>query len=207
MKIETAHFRYEWRQSVWYCRSFSAFIYDSLSSRVPICLSASSPCPLHHLFSLLHPPAPLFSSACVPVVTRATALTCWPMFPWARGPLGASQQASLPATSGAGGMERALVSALKVNKAAARHSTSDSWAPRPEWQNTASEQIQPHAYTNLGLSACGCNAKLLLTYPVMKSVRYLTKPCFVCHSMETWQASFWNHLLRHRPAVSERFGL
>ncbi|KAK5854272.1 hypothetical protein PBY51_015357 [Eleginops maclovinus] len=58
--------------------------------------------------------------------TQATALTYRPMFPWARGPLGASQQASLPATSGAGGMERALVSALKVNEAAARHSASDS---------------------------------------------------------------------------------
>ncbi|TWW78340.1 hypothetical protein D4764_11G0004610 [Takifugu flavidus] len=45
------------------------------------------------------------------------------------GPLGACQQASLPATSGAGRMERALVSALKVNEAAARHSASDSWAP------------------------------------------------------------------------------
>ncbi|KAI9535627.1 hypothetical protein NQZ68_003181 [Dissostichus eleginoides] len=78
---------------------------------------SSSPAP--------HPPTHL-SLTYVSLVTRTTALTCRPMFPWARGPLGASQQASLPATSGAGGMERALVSALKVNEAAARHSASDS---------------------------------------------------------------------------------
>lgn len=77
----------------------------------------------------------------VPVVARATALTCRPMFPWAMGPLGACQQASPPATSGAGGMERALISALKVNKAAARHSASDSWPPpRPVRQKTTLEQ-------------------------------------------------------------------
>lgn len=39
--------------------------------------------------------------------------------PVGRGPLGASQRASLPATSGAGEMEWALFSGLKVNEAAA----------------------------------------------------------------------------------------
>lgn len=64
-------------------------------------------------------PTHLSSLASVPVVARETALTCRPMFPWAMGPLGASQRASLPATSGAGEMEWALFSGLKVNEAAA----------------------------------------------------------------------------------------
>lgn len=84
-----------------------------------------------HLSIYFSPPPsrPLFSLAHEPVVARATALTCPPMFPWARGPLGASQQASLPATSGTVGMERALVSALKVNEATAWHSVT--LAPPP----------------------------------------------------------------------------
>lgn len=84
--------------------------------------SATSP----HFPSILTIPSSL---PYVPMVARVTALTCRPMFPWARGPLGACQQASLPATSGDGRMERALISTLKVNKATARHSASDSWAP------------------------------------------------------------------------------
>lgn len=99
------------------------------SSSIVIWQSASSPCCFHLSIIFFSPsllPTHLSSLAYVPVVARETVLTCRPMFPWAMGPLGASQRASLPATSGAGGMERALVSALKVNEAAARHSAIDS---------------------------------------------------------------------------------
>lgn len=113
--------QYKWHQPV------LLYIFSNLYDLLPSCIPYSvSITPSIFSCSILSP----FSLAYAAVVTRATAPTCRPMFPWARGPLGASQRASLPATSGAGGMERALVSALKVNKAAAQHSVCDSQAPQ-----------------------------------------------------------------------------
>lgn len=187
------------------CKSCQTFIYDLLPSCVPICLSV---CLLtsysFHLCIYFSPPppsCPLFSMASVPVVARATALTCRPMFPWARGPLGASQQASLPATSGAGRMERALISALKVNEAAARHSASDSWAPQTRTANTALERRSNstthrnnHCYKSPGLSAYpGCNSKLLLHfYPIQwwNQLGISKCPVFFRSQSVVWQAYF-----------------
>lgn len=147
-----------------FCKSFQAFIIYC-----PFLWSFSSVSISPSVFLVLS------SVPLVPVVTRATALTWRPMFLWTRGPLGASQWASLPATSGAGGLERALVSALKVNKAAAQHSASDSVPPdqtRPD-QQTTSLKRRLYAATHRcshcpGLSANpGCNSKLALhIYPV-----------------------------------------
>ncbi len=112
-----------------FCQYCQTSIYHLMYTHLSVCLVILF---CFHLSIYFSPPlsCALFFLAYVPVVARATVLTCRPMFPWAWGPLGASQQASLPATSGAGGMERALVSALKVNEAAARHSASDSSAPQ-----------------------------------------------------------------------------
>lgn len=117
--------QYKWHQSVWQSHCISP-IFCNLYDSLPFCAPSVSISPSIFSCSVLSP----FFLAYAPVVTRATAPTCRPMFLWARGPLGASQRASLPGTSGAGGMERALVSALKVNKAAAQHSVSDSQAPQ-----------------------------------------------------------------------------
>lgn len=109
------------------------------------CSCAPNLCLPPHLYLSIVPP-PCFGLCAFG--HQATGLTCRPMFPWARGPLGASQQATLPASSVTGRKERVLVAALKVNEAAARHSVSNS-CPRSTTSHP-STATQAHKHITVG---------------------------------------------------------